>query len=190
MLPFGRRGGLQWFWYFMIYSFLGFLAEVIFAHARHGRTDRKCLLVLPLCPVYGLGACAVLGIAPLVYSRPALLFLAGAAVCTVVEYGMAVWYECVIGVPFWDYTGVTGNLHGRVCLPFSLAWGALILVTVYLVHPAVAALAARIPAAAYLVTAPLLLTDFAASSVLLRRTGDRRSLQWYAALSHRLRAQG
>ena len=29
----------------------------------------------------------------------------------------------LLGVSFWDYTGVFGNLRGRVCLPFSLACG-------------------------------------------------------------------
>ena len=51
---------LEWLWYFIWYSFLGFLLEVGYARWTGGRRDRKCLLLLPLCPVYGLGACAVL----------------------------------------------------------------------------------------------------------------------------------
>ena len=51
---------LEWIWYFIWYSFLGFLLEVGYARWTGGRRDRKCLLLLPLCPVYGLGACAVL----------------------------------------------------------------------------------------------------------------------------------
>ena len=48
---------MVWFWYFLIYSFLGFLLEVSYARITGGYPERKCLLVLPLCPVYGLGAC-------------------------------------------------------------------------------------------------------------------------------------
>ena len=45
-----------WFWYFVLYSFLGFLVEVVFARITHNpKRDRKCLYFLPLCPVYGLG---------------------------------------------------------------------------------------------------------------------------------------
>ena len=54
---------MRWLWYFIIYSFCGFLLEVAFARAiRHPKRDRKCLLLLPLCPVYGLGMLAVLAL--------------------------------------------------------------------------------------------------------------------------------
>ena len=48
---------MEWFWYFLFYSFLGFLLEVGYAWWTGGSLDRKCLLLLPLCPVYGLGYC-------------------------------------------------------------------------------------------------------------------------------------
>ena len=46
---------MVWFWYFLIYSFLGFLVEVAYVRLVGGvKRDRKCRLVLPICPVYGL----------------------------------------------------------------------------------------------------------------------------------------
>ena len=43
------------FWIFLIYSFLGFLIEVAYARVTgEAKRDRKCRLLLPLCPVYGL----------------------------------------------------------------------------------------------------------------------------------------
>ena len=68
---------LEWIWYFIWYSFLGFLLEVGYARWTGGRRDRKCLLLLPLCPVYGLGACVVLLLPPWVLERPLLLVVAG-----------------------------------------------------------------------------------------------------------------
>ena len=51
----------QFFSTFFLYSFLGFLIEVAYTRlCHHPKQDRKCLLFLPLCPVYGLGALAVL----------------------------------------------------------------------------------------------------------------------------------
>lgn len=45
-----------WIWYLLVYSFLGYLLEVAYAKIVHGRgSGRKCLLLLPLCPVYGGG---------------------------------------------------------------------------------------------------------------------------------------
>ena len=125
---------LEWIWYFIWYSFLGFLLEVGYARWTGGRRDRKCLLLLPLCPVYGLGACAVLLLPPWVLERPLLLVVAGGAAATGVEYGMALFYERVLRVSFWNYDGLTGSIHGRVCLPFALAWSLLILPLVYLVQ--------------------------------------------------------
>ena len=41
------------FWYFLIYSFLGFLQEIILARLNHSsKPDSKCHLILPVCPVY------------------------------------------------------------------------------------------------------------------------------------------
>ena len=132
---------LEWLWYFIWYSFLGFLLEVGYARWTGGRRDRKCLLLLPLCPVYGLGACAVLLLPPVVLERPLLLAAAGGAVATGVEYGMALFYEWVLRVSFWNYEGLPGSIQGRVCIPFALAWSLLMLPLVYLLHPAAARLA-------------------------------------------------
>ena len=77
---------MRWLRYFIIYSFAGFLLEVAFARAiRHPKRDRKCLLLLPLCPVYGLGACLILWLAPLVKS-PLWAALAGGLAATGAEH--------------------------------------------------------------------------------------------------------
>lgn len=88
----------QFFSTFFLYSFLGFLIEVAYTRlCHHPKQDRKCLLFLPLCPVYGLGALAVLSLPALLLRRPLLVFLAGALVATLVEYVVAVFYEKGVG---------------------------------------------------------------------------------------------
>ena len=131
-----------WVWNFILYSFFGFLLEVAYARATGGRGDRKSLLVLPLCPVYGVGACLILLLPRTVIQNPFTLFLLGGLAATAAEYGMAILYERGLGVSFWDYTGLPGSIQGKICLPFSLAWGALALPLIYFVHPAVARLTA------------------------------------------------
>ena len=50
-------------WYFWLYSFLGFLLEKAFAAAVHSsHRVRRCFLLLPLCPVYGLAMLVVLAL--------------------------------------------------------------------------------------------------------------------------------
>jgi len=137
-----------WLWYFWIYSFLGYLVERAFAAATQAeRRERKCFLLLPLCPVYGLGMTAVLAL-PEAWRQGAMLIAAGAVVTTAVEYGVHWAYEVLLGVRFWDYSRVPGNLRGRICLPFSLAWGVLAALAVWLVQPPLAALTVGIPPAA------------------------------------------
>ena len=151
---------MVWFWYFLIYSFLGFLVEVAYVRLVGGvKRDRKCRLVLPICPVYGLEALA-------------LLFPAAALVCTAVEYVTGLFYEKVFRVSFWDYSHLPLNLGGRVCLLFALFWGVLALLVLHVIHPAAAWLAARIPLWAFPPAVLATALDTLLTARLLRRTGD------------------
>ena len=112
-------------WYFWIYSFLGYLLERAFAAVTHAEHQgRRCFLLLPLCPVYGLGMLAVLALPP-DWTEGGWLVISGGLAATAVEYAVHWAYETTLGIRFWDYANVPGNLRGRVCLPFTLAWGIL-----------------------------------------------------------------
>lgn len=172
---------MAWFWYFLLYSFLGFCLEVAFARAtRAEKLDRKCFLLLPLCPVYGLGALGILASAQVVGRWPLLVAAAGGAAATAAEYAMGLFYERALGVSFWDYSALPWNVGGKVCLPFALAWAALSVGLVYLVHPAAVLLCGRIPAALAPTAAIVVLTDGIVSAYLLKTTGTTDSLKWYA----------
>ena len=138
-------------WYFWIYSFLGYLLEKAFAKVTRARQQgRKCFLLLPLCPVYGLGMLAVLAL-PEGWSSGGWLILGGGLAATAVEYAVHWGYDVLLGVRFWDYSGVFGNLHGRVCLPFALVWGGLTALAARWVQPMVERLAEQtVPEVTYL----------------------------------------
>ena len=175
-----------WFWQFLFYSFLGFVFEVFFARAVHNpKRDRKCHYFLPLCPVYGLGAVAVLLLPEHLRSHPVVFFLCAAALCTVVEYATALFYEKALGVSFWDYTQLPLNFGGRVCLPFSLLWGLLSLLLLWITQPYAAGLAGALPPWLLPPAVLFFFADSAWSFFLLRRTQDTASLRWYARLGAR-----
>lgn len=168
------------FWQFFFYSFCGFLLEVAFARAvRSSKQDRKCHLLLPVCPVYGVGALAILALPKAVTASPVLLFFAGGAACTLAEWCLSLFYERAAGVLFWDYRALPLNLGGRVCLLFSLFWGLLSLPLTYGLGPVLSQWAAAIPAAVTIPAALLYLGDAATSLFLLRR-GGTEALRWYA----------
>ena len=172
---------LRWLWYFLIYSFAGFLLEVAFARAiRHPKRDRKCLLLLPLCPVYGLGACLILWLAPM-GNGPLWVAAAGGLSATGAELLMGAFYRFALGVEFWDYSGMPGSLGGLICPAFSACWTVLALALVYWAHPAVAALAAGIPVWLGPPAVIVLNADILVSCLALRRTGSTEVLKWYAA---------
>ena len=136
----------NWFWVFVFYSGAGCLLERANAHGSTGEDHpvRRCMRSLPLCPVYGLGVMAVLALPPSM--RQGLwLPVAGAVVTTAVEFLYHWVCEAWLGVKFWDYSGVPGNLQGRVCVPFSLAWGGLTALALWLLQPPLEAVIARIP---------------------------------------------
>ena len=162
-------------WYFWIYSFFGWLVERAFAAAtRSEDRRRRCQLLLPLCPVYGLGMLAVLALPPM--GGPALAVFGGLA-ATAVEYVYHWAGERLLGIRFWDYSQVPGNLRGRVCLPFTLAWGGLIWAAARFVQPEVKALAAAVPPGVTYACLLVFTADAVCSLWFLRATGDLRALR-------------
>ena len=130
--------------------------------------------------MYGLGACLILWLAPLVRS-PLWVALAGGLAATGAELIMGAFYRFVLGVEFWDYAGMPGSLDGLVCPVFSACWTVLSLLLVYAVHPLVASLAAGIPAWLGPPALIVLNADILVSCVALRRAGTTDVLKWYAA---------
>ncbi len=167
------------FWYFLFYSFYGFLLEIFFARlVRHPKRDRKCHLLLPVCPVYGIGALGILLLPAWVKASPLLLFLCGAVMATAAEWGLSLFYERAAKAEFWDYSALPMNLNGRVCLLFSGFWGLLALPLVYAVQPRLEQWVAAIPAAVTIPAALFYRGDAAVSLMLLRR-GGTEALRWY-----------
>lgn len=166
----------QWFVTFLFYSLCGYGLEKLHAHlSRSPRQVRKCFLLLPLCPVYGLAMAAVLAIVPADMGFFPLALLGG-VVCTGVEYYVHLFYDKVLGVRFWDYTAMRGHLHGRICPRFALIWGVLSAVSVRLLQPAVIFLAAVTPGWTVYLLWLALAADCVLSAALLRQYRDTELL--------------
>lgn len=183
------ENGMAYFWYFLFYSFFGYLLEKAFACVtRSERQVRKCFLIFPLCPVYGLAMTALLLLGAERIGNILALTVIGAAVTTAVEYGVHWGYETLFGVQFWDYTPTKMDLNGRICIPFSIAWGILSAAAVRFVQPELDRFAAGLPdewagAAVFLLTFDAILT---ARVLLLYRNTELLSLR---ALRQRRRTE-
>lgn len=167
-----------WFWVFLFYSLAGCLLERAYAHRVSGEAHpvRRCFLLLPLCPVYGLGMTALLVLPPSM-RQGVWLPLAGAAAATLTEFFYHWLCQRLFGVKFWDYSRAPGNLQGRVCVPFSLAWGVLSALAVWLVQPPLERLIARIPPTVTLLTLLIFTGDAVCSARLLALTHSVEALR-------------
>lgn len=161
---------------FLVFSrlrILGYLLEKLFAaltHAEH--RVRKGFLLAPVCPVYGLAMCAVLALGADRIGPLWELALLCSITATTAEYAVHLFCDAVLGVRFWDYSATKTDVNGRICLPFSLAWGVLGALAVRLVQPALAALAAGIPSTVTNTVLLCLGIDALWSTGVLLRWGD------------------
>jgi len=140
----------------MIYSFFGWVYEVILWFLDMGYWDNRGFLFGPLCPIYG--TVAVLALAVL-YRRTkhfALLFLIGVVLATVVEYIVSVVLEALFGLRWWDYSQYRFHIQGRVSLLGAVVFGILIVLLVKIIHPNIEALTERIAEKAKIILASVL----------------------------------
>lgn len=158
---------------FLVYSFLGFWLETAYAVCTGARGEsRRCCWLLPLCPVYGLGVLAVLAAPGAVRQSVWALALWGGAAATAVEFVVHWVYEAWLGVRFWDYGAQRWNLGGRVCLRFSLAWGALSALTLPWLEAVLTPVMETVPHQVTFVLLLVVTADGVCTVRLLRRTGD------------------
>ena len=163
---------MYYFWIFMIYGVIGFLLETVFRLLVTRRLEnRKLMLFLPICPVYGLGAAALIALLDPVRDNLILMFIGGAAIAGTVEFLYSYLCEALFGVLVWDYSELRGSFNGRVNVFFIAAWGFLTVALFRVIRPVVDTLIARIPADMFLPMLSVALIDSAMTCIVFYRYG-------------------
>ena len=123
-------------WYLIIFSILGLIIETLYCYATTGIWEsRKGLILGPVCPVYGVGALAIILILNKYKGHKVKLFCYGAIVGSVLEYIISYVLEAMYGTRFWDYSYLKINLNGRIALEFAIFWGILTWFIIDIVKP-------------------------------------------------------
>ena len=122
-------------WYFLIYSFGGWVVEVIFHAVALGKVVNRGFLNGPVCPVYGFGVLSVFSMINTLQSSgyqmsEGMIFLFGVILATVVELIAGWMLDVCFHARWWDYSDKPFNFHGYICLEFSLIWGLAIVLVV------------------------------------------------------------
>jgi uncharacterized membrane protein len=122
---------------FLIYSFLGWCVEVSYFALVTGRFVNRGFLNGPVCPIYGFGVVIVFTCLDPLQHNLLLLFLGSVVLTSLLELVTGFVLEKLFHQRWWDYTGKPFNLHGYICLQFSIAWGIACLIVVDIVRPTV-----------------------------------------------------
>lgn len=124
------------FAYFIIYSFLGYVIETLFAIINYGVLEsRQSFLYGPFCGIYGVGAVVMILFLQYFKKSTHTLLLGGFIVGSIVEYIMSWTGEILLHVKWWDYSNMPLNINGRICFLYSLFWSILGLYLIKSINP-------------------------------------------------------
>lgn len=111
-----------WFLIFMVYSFGGWLIEVIVSLIDRKKFVNRGFLIGPICPIYGTGAI----ILSLMLNRTEsiiAIFCVSLVGGAVLEYCASFVMEKLFRVRWWDYAEKSVNINGRICMSSVLSFG-------------------------------------------------------------------
>lgn len=112
--------------YFVIYSVAGYIIETLYGIITKGVWEsRQSFLYGPFCGIYGLGAVIMILFLHKYEKKYNALFIGGFIVGSITEYLVSLFGEMILGVKWWDYSGMPLNINGRICVYFSVFWGFL-----------------------------------------------------------------
>lgn len=124
-------------YFFIIYAFLGWCCEVIFAGVTTGEFVNRGFLNGPLCPIYGFGVILVVSILSPIKENILLLFLGSVILTSLLELVTGWLLEKLFHAKWWDYSDTPFNIGGYVCLKFSILWGLACMMIISIIHPIV-----------------------------------------------------
>lgn len=142
-------------WCFFACSFLGWVYETVWKTLANGTFTNSGFLYGWYVPIYGFGGLILIfTLRRLVHKKimlwkinlmPIVLFIFIVLIVSTVEYVASVILELLFHARWWDYSHDTIHINGRVSLRNSSILGALGFLFVYVIHPLLQKICAKIP---------------------------------------------
>lgn len=120
---------------FIIYSFFGWVMEIISIRIADKKFTNRGFLIGPYCPIYGTGAITIILLNTYFEINVFVLFLLIAICVSIIEYITSYVMEKLFKARWWDYSDRFLNIHGRVCIRNSVLFGILGIIFAYYIHP-------------------------------------------------------
>jgi uncharacterized membrane protein len=135
------------FWALVIFSFLGYIVEMLFEIVMLGTFEsRQGLIYGPFSQIYGIGA--VIGIvASRKYHHKHLIFIFMfcAVLGSVYEFCSSLFLEVVFGASAWNYNQSLLNIQGRTSPQFAIYWALIGTLIIKFLYPALCRFLRKIP---------------------------------------------
>lgn len=168
-------------WIFILYAFLGWCSEVMFAAVKTGKFVNRGFLLGPVCPIYGLGVSFVLLCLKPLEGNLLILFVGSVVITSALEFLVGWLSEKLLKERLWDYSDMPFNIKGYICLAFSLMWGVACILVVRVIHPLILSLIRWIPHTLGLVLLSIFMVTFAVDLILTCVAAAKLPKQYKAA---------
>lgn len=162
---------------FILYSFIGYLAEVIYCSYAQKKLVNRGFLFGPICPIYGLGSILAIYCLSNLKDNPVIVFILGVFITSTLEYYTSYIFEKIFNNKWWDYSYRPDNINGRICIGNSIYFGLGILVVLYLLNPSVVGILDTIPSNIIIISAIIIFVVFI------------MDLVWSAIIAYNLRTR-
>ena len=145
---------------FWIFSFIGWIIETILMSIIDKKIVSRGFLVGPYCPVYGIGALAMMIFLKKYLDDPIIIFSMAVIITSIIEYLTSYIMEKAFNARWWDYTNYLFNINGRICLINSVGFGVLGLLLLYVIEPFTVKLLNLLPNTLLIIISSILLVIF------------------------------
>lgn len=135
----------QLLWFFLLYSFIGWVIGTSVAAVREHRFIDVGFLFGPYCPAYGFGAVVFAVFLPELKNHLFFLFLGGVILSSVITFSTGFVLEKIFHRKWWDYSRKRFQFGGYVNLPYTIVWGLSAVICISFINLALKDLLALIP---------------------------------------------
>ncbi len=120
---------------FFIYSFMGWLLEVLDVRIENKKWVNRGFLTGPICPIYGVCCILIILLLTRYLNDPLVLFIMAALICALTEYITSFLLEKIFKLRWWDYSHRRFNINGRICLETMIPFGLMCTLMMYFINP-------------------------------------------------------
>ena len=120
---------------FMIYSFFGWIIEIIWTLIMEKKFVNRGFLIGPYLPIYGVGGILMTLLLERYSNDVIALFIMSIMLFSILEYFTSYILEKIFNARWWDYSKYKYNINGRICLETMIPFGIAGLFLIYVINP-------------------------------------------------------